>query len=246
MADADLRRSTWRSIAAFQRLFGEYAADSELLEDDDFVASAVPGTPSSLINAAVPLDGAPVAPHLDEIARFFDGIPKWGVWIDPAATADAEALNQHGLVLDSTPVLMAAPLDAVERDAHVRVVRVSMDDVGMVNDAAYGIPAGTLGDPLSCLPGKALHAYGIKEGRETVSVAVLQDVEHDAFVTFVATLPAYRGERLASRVLAHALHEAEQRGQLTTSLQASKLGRSIYARLGYHALGEIHLYERRP
>ena len=158
----------------------------------------------------MPLDGAPVAPHLDEIARFFDGIPKWGVWIDPAATADAEALQRQGLVLDSTPVLMAAPLDAVERDAHVRVVRVSMDDVGMVNDAAYGIPAGTLGDALSCLPGNELHVYGIKEARETVSVAVLQDVEHDAFVTFVATLPAYRGERLASRVLAHALHEAER------------------------------------
>jgi len=246
MADADLRRSTWRSIAAFQRLFGEHPADSELLEDDDFVASAVRGSPSSLINAAVPLDGAPVAPHLDEIARFFADIPKWGVWIDPAATADAEALAKAGLVLDSTPVLMASPLDAVDRDEQTRVVRVSMDDVGMVNDAAYGLKAGTLGDPLSCLPGNTLHVYGIKEARETVSVAVLQDVEHDTFVSMVATLPAYRGERLASRVLAHGLHEAQERGQLTTSLQASKLGQSIYARLGYQPLGEIHLYERRP
>ena len=32
----------------------------------------------------------------------------------------------------------------------------------------------------------------------------------------------------------------------TTSLQASKLGQSIYARLGYRPLGEIHLYEKRP
>jgi predicted GNAT family N-acyltransferase len=62
----------------------------------------------------------------------------------------------------------------------------------------------------------------------------------------VATLPDRRGQRLASAVLSHALGEAEQRGQKTTSLQASKLGQSIYARLGYKALGEIHLYERRP
>ena len=75
---------------------------------------------------------------------------------------------------------------------------------------------------------------------------MVQDVATDAFVSFVATLPANRGERLASRVLAHALHEAEERGQITTSLQASKLGQSIYARLGYQLLGEIHLYERRP
>ena len=63
---------------------------------------------------------------------------------------------------------------------------------------------------------------------------------------FVATLPDRRGERLASTLIAHALHEAERRGQTTTSLQASKLGRSIYTRLGYRTLGEIHLYERRP
>ena len=43
-----------------------------------------------------------------------------------------------------------------------------------------------------------------------------------------------------------ALHEAAGRGRVTTSLQASKLGQGIYARLGYQPLGEIHLYERRP
>ena len=82
-----------------------------------------------------------------------------------------------------------------------------MDVVGAVNDAAYGIPPGTIGDPLAAL--KGVHAYGIDEA----SVVVIQDVEDDAFVTFVATLPDRRGERLASAVLAHALHEAERRGQ---------------------------------
>ena len=57
----------------------------------------------------------PVAPHLDEIERFFAGIPKWGVWVDPGNVADAEALRQRGLVLDSTPVLMAAPMTDVQR-----------------------------------------------------------------------------------------------------------------------------------
>ena len=79
-----------------------------------------------------------------------------------------------------------------------------------------------------------------------MSVGLVYDVDDDAFVTFVATLPANRGERLASRVLAHALHEAELRGNTTTSLQASKLGQGLYTRLGYKSLGEIHLYEKRP
>ena len=246
MADEDLKRSTWRSIAAFQRLFGRHALDAQLLERDDFVASSVPAANSSLINAAVPLDGAEIAPHLDAIAKFYDGIPKWGVWIDPDQTADAHALQQQGLVLDSTPVLMAAQLTDVERRHDPRVGRATMDEVGVVNDAAYDIPAGTLGGTLSVFPTSELHAYGIRELREAMSVAVVQDVGRDAFVSFVATLPANRGERLASRVLAHALHEAEDRGQITTSLQASKRGQSIYARLGYRPLGEIHLYEKRP
>ena len=79
-----------------------------------------------------------------------------------------------------------------------------------------------------------------------MSVALVEDVGTDAFVSFVATLPANRGEHLASRILCHALHEAHERGRITTSLQASKLGQGIYARVGYQALGEIHLYERRP
>jgi len=118
--------------------------------------------------------------------------------------------------------------------------------VGVINDAAYDLPAGTISDPVTSLPANELHAYGIRELKEAMSVAIVQDVGSDAFVSFVATLPANRGEHLASRILAHAMHEAHERGQITTSLQASKLGQGIYARLGYQPLGEIHLYERRP
>jgi ribosomal protein S18 acetylase RimI-like enzyme len=77
-------------------------------------------------------------------------------------------------------------------------------------------------------------------------VAMIVDAGEDAFVTMVATLPHLRGRHLASDLLRAALHEARQRGQTTTSLQASKLGQGIYARLGYRPLGEVHLYEKRP
>ena len=218
-----LKRSNWRSLAAFQRLFGGHAPNAELLEDDDFVASAVPGSNSSLVNAAVPIDGATIAPHLDEIARFFHPIPKWGVWIDPEATADAEALIHHGLVLDSTPVLMAAPLDAVERDEHRRVTRVSMDEVGVVNDAAYGIPPGTIGDALAGFPSRAVHPYGIREGREAVSVAVIQDVRgrrvrhlrRDA-----ARLPRRAARVVRARPCAPRRQGARTEHNLTPGLQA--------------------------
>ena len=244
MEDADLIRAAWRSMAAFQRLLGLHAPDAELLERDGYVASRVPSSRASLVNAVVPT--GPVGPHLDDVERFYAGQRKWGVWVDPTDAADVEALQQQGLVLDSTPLLMAAEIAAVTRRDDPRVGHVSLDEAGVVNDAAYDLPAGTISGPLSCLPSSEVHAYGIRELKEAMSVGLIHDVEGDAFVTFVATLPANRGEGLASRVLAHALHEAERRGARTTSLQASKLGRGLYARLGYRALGEAHLYEKRP
>ena len=162
MDDEQLKRVAWRSVAAFQRLLGHHP-EGALLDHEDFVASAVPPSNSSLINAAVPLGGAPVAPHLDEIVRFYEDIPKWGVWIDPGDTDDARALTDRGLVLDSTPVLMAAPLESVERNPDARVTRVTMDEVGVVNDAAYGIPSGTIGSALEGIQPDEVRPYGIRD-----------------------------------------------------------------------------------
>jgi hypothetical protein len=41
------------------------------------------------------------------------------------------------------------------------------------------------------------------------------------------------------------LHDARERGCATTSLQATKLGHSIYARLGYRDVGAVQMWERR-
>ena len=234
-------------MVAFQRLIGRHGPAPSLLERGAFVASAVPKIPSSLINAACPRDDAPLGPHLDEIARFYEQSPKWGAWIDPGNDDDAKALKDRGLVLDSRPVLMAAPLGAIEAPANgLPVERADMAHVGEVNDRAYGSPAGVIASALGELPAAEIRGYGVRVDGELASVASIIDVDQDAFVTMVATLPHRRGNRLASSLLAHALDEARQRGKTTTSLQASKLGQSIYARLGYRALGEVHLYEKRP
>src|SRR3954447_20839702 len=105
MDDTDPTPAGWGAPAALPRLSGLHGPDAELLEHDAFVASRVPATHSSLVNAAVARDA--IATHVEQIERFFEGQPKWGVWLDPAATTDAEVLQVRGLVLDSTPVLMA-------------------------------------------------------------------------------------------------------------------------------------------
>ena len=42
-----------------------------------------------------------------------------------------------------------------------------------------------------------------------------------------------------------ALHDARERGATTTSLQATKMGYPLYARLGYRDLGALQMWERR-
>ena len=247
MDDEQLRRRGWRGMVAFQRLIGRYGPGPAPLEREAFVASAVPKIPSSLINAACPRDDAPLAPHLDEIASFYERVPKWGAWIDPGNAADAKALTDRGLVLDSRPVLMAAPLEAIEAPAqNLLVERTGMAEVGGVNDVAYGNPPGVIAAALGAFPATEVRGYGIRVEGELACVVSVIDVDGDAFVTMVATLPHRRANHLASRLLAYTLDEAGQRGLTTTSLQASKLGQGIYARLGYRALGEVHLYEKRP
>jgi ribosomal protein S18 acetylase RimI-like enzyme len=247
MDDEELRRRGWRGMVAFQQLIGRHGPGSAPLVRDAFVASAVPKIPSSLINAACPRDDAPLRPHLDEISDFYADVPKWGAWIDPGNADDAEALKDRGLVLDSRPVLMATPLDVIEAPANgLAVERTDMAHVGDVNDRAYGSPAGVIASALGAIPAAEIRGYGLRVDGELASVASIIDVGQDAFVTMVATLPNQRGNRLASSLLAQALAEARRRGKTTTSLQASKLGQNIYARLGYRALGEVHLYEKRP
>jgi GNAT superfamily N-acetyltransferase len=245
--DEQLKRRAWAGMVEFQRLIGRHAAGPAPLEHHEYVASAVPDVVASLINAAVPRDGASLAPHLDDIARFYAKVPKWGAWIDPSNTEDAAALADRGLVLDSLPVLMAAELDAIEPPENEVAVRtVSMHELGAVNDVAYENRPGTIADAIGRFPADEIHAYGIRENGELASVALLIYVGTDAFVTMVATVPHHRGKHLASNLLAHALHDARQREMTTTSLQASRLGQGIYARLGYRPLGEVHLYEKRP
>jgi GNAT superfamily N-acetyltransferase len=247
MDDDQLKRRAWAGIVAFQRLIGAHAPDVRLTENGHYVASAVPNVPSSLINAAVPRDGAPLAPHLEEIEAFYADKRKWGAWVDPEQTVDAVALKARGLVLDSTPVLMAAALDDIAGLADAPPAhRAPMEEVGAVNDLAYANPHPMIRDTIGAFPADALYAYGLDVDGQVASVALIVDVDTDAFVTFVATVPHHRGRHLASNLLRHALKEANDRGQTTTSLQASKLGQGIYARLGYRPLGEVHLYETRP
>jgi GNAT superfamily N-acetyltransferase len=80
---------------------------------------------------------------------------------------------------------------------------------------------------------------------QDAAVLGIDDCDGDAGVIFVATLPEARGRGLAGGLLAAALVEARDRGCDVSTLQATRMGESVYARLGYERIGAIQMWEKR-
>ena len=70
------------------------------------------------------------------------------------------------------------------------------------------------------------------------------DVGSNTDVELVAVRPEARGRGLSGKLLAHALADAADRGQETSTLVATTIGRPVYERLGYRGLGALQMWER--
>jgi GNAT superfamily N-acetyltransferase len=70
-------------------------------------------------------------------------------------------------------------------------------------------------------------------------------VDGDASVMLVATLPEAQGNGLCTRLMHRALWDAREAGCDLSSLQATKRGEPVYARLGYRNHGALQMWEKR-
>ena len=236
----------WAGLVAQVRLFGSHAPRATLVEERGMVASVMPAVPtSSLMNVALPADPAAAPEGLDQLAEQFrrGGARKWGLWLDGEDERAAEIARRQGMVLDSRPAGMVAQLVQLPFDAAPTREAVDLATAGHINDLAYGYSEPKLGPALSALPASVL-AYGAEHAGAAASVAMAFDVGDDTAVWFVATLPHARRNGLAAGILQRLLLDARARGQRTASLQASQAGRPLYERLGFAAVGTLHLYEQ--
>ncbi|MGH2924824.1 MAG: GNAT family N-acetyltransferase [Solirubrobacterales bacterium] len=241
-----------RGLRAFVRMLGTGSEDSTLFERDGVLASIVPSAPErSVINSVVYRDSASLTPSLDELARAYDraGVRAWTVWAPETDREVVQALRESGHVLDASPTAMVADLaglsapdlDGLDWDAEPAVA-----DVTRINDLAYGWEVGTFGRALSKAPAEvSLRLYQARVDGSPASVLGTVDDGEDCGVYLVATLAEHRGRGLARRLLHAALAEARDRGRLTSSLQATKAGYPVYARLGYEPICAIEMWERR-
>ena len=217
---------------------------------DGVQAGVTPAIPErSLPNSVLYRDEDALEAALPELAETYDreGIFAWTVWVPEHHDQARTFLKEAGHVLDASPTAMAVPLEEVEgprEDDPEPDPEPSIEDVGRINDLAYGT-----GDAFQRMLGEgsadpAFHYLAREDGQPVASV-VSHDHEKDCSMWWVATVPEARGRGLAAGLMRRALADGRRRGCDITTLQATKPGRPVYERLGYKGFGAIEMWERR-
>ena len=240
-----------RNLRGWIEAMAEFSPGARLFDRDGVVAFASPACPERSIANSVSYDDAEVlARRLDDLAAFYDdaGVDAWTVWLPESDATAVATLEKAGHAFDGNPAAMSLDLRAWE-EAGVGDLEWEDDppeaELGRVNDAAYGLePAAGVSRAMSTPPERARVLRATVAG-ETACVLATVDIGSDLGFYFVATDPAYRGRGLCSRLMSVALADAKRRGLETSSLQASKLGEPVYARLGFERDFALNMYERR-
>jgi GNAT superfamily N-acetyltransferase len=240
-------------LSDFLRVLGGSSPGARVFESNGVLGAVVPACPErGLVNSMVYDDVAGLAAVLDEVESTYraEGINARIVWV-PEFDEEAIALmDGAGYRYDGAPLAMHADLDDL---AEVPVgdldwdTEATPDEVGRINDAAYGIPASEGFSPALASPAHVagLRFYRARVDGETACIVGTMDHGSDLGFYFVATLPEFRGRQLTTRLMRVALDEGRERGLTTTSLQASKMGEPIYERLGYRGTFGLQLWEWR-
>jgi GNAT superfamily N-acetyltransferase len=248
MDDATLRHRLWQGFARLQALLGGQAAQGEVTETDELIASFVPKAPDSpTLNAVIALADTMDTTTLQQIGDRYEreGIRRWGVWTDGTKHDVIATLQDTGLRLTSSSPGMAAALTQLDVNGAAPAHHADLATVGHVNDLAYGNPDGRLEKTLAPLRPGALLAYRADHRGRPASVALALHHGEDCGVSFVATAPFARRQGLATGVMHRVALDAREAGCTSATLQATALGEKLYKALGYRKVSDMQLWERR-
>ncbi len=243
-------RLIYAGMAPFWRLLAERSGGS-VWSEDGVLAAVAPQTPGrSVFNSVFYESGERLLASLDRIGSAYDaaGVHAWTVWVPEEDRETAAGLERAGHALDAEPRAMGMPVSALRpprQDDSVEIrEELDMAEVARLNEIAYGWPPGDF-QPVAAAEVPGTRAYFASIDGDTVGTVVTWDHGDDAEIVWVATLPEARNRGVSRRLTAHAVAEAEQRGRLTTTLVATRLGRPVYERVGYRDFGAIQMWERR-
>ena len=211
-------------------------------------AAIAPAIPERSVVNCVVYDGADaLEAQLERVADEYDraGVLAWTVWVHESDKHAQSVLEAAGNVLDAEPMAQGRELNEVDPPDEGELDLVpdpSPADFDPVIERSYGWPG--FGRALAAFPPE-FHPYLARHEGEPACCLGTMDHDGDAAVTFVGTAPEARGRGLATRLMRRALADARDRGCTTTTLQATRLGYPVYARVGYRDFGRVQMSERR-
>jgi GNAT superfamily N-acetyltransferase len=250
--DAELERRVRSGLPAELELFGSCSPTARVLRRGGVIASVSPATPDrSLFNSVYADDPGEIEPLLDELEGTYEeaGVEAWTVWMPAGHRLGSEVLAARGHVLDGAPRSMGVEIDAFrpprrELPPGLGIRPAGMTETGPVNDAAYGLDR-VWETALAGEPSVEVRWVVADEDGAAIACAGGIDVGDDLCVTGVATLPDRQGRGLASLLIARLIADAAERGLRTATLQASRAGAPVYAKLGFRDVGNTEMWEKR-
>jgi GNAT superfamily N-acetyltransferase len=240
-------------LAAWIRGGAAAAVGSRVHEEDGVVAQVSPAVPdASLFNSVAYRDAAALRAALPSLGSIYDGagVRAWTVWVHESDVDATSLVHEAGHVLDAAPEGMGCTLDELVApdglDELDYTDSPAIEELQLVLSQGYGFPLPVSQTTVRVVPGGPDTFVGIaRAGGRPACTAQVTIVGDDAGVYSVATVPEARGRGLARRLQYLLLQRTRELGARTTTLQASKLGRPVYAALGYKSFGAMNMWERR-
>jgi len=237
-------------LFAFCGLLGSTSDGARTIDCDGVRAAVVPATPERAVaNSVVYRDADALQGVYDELADAYDEIgANWTVWVWPDHEATGRFLESRSHVLDAQPAAMIHDLEGLRRPAPDALAdwtaHGDFTAVGPLNDRAYGFDTDSFTRALSRRPSDSTHIYVACDRGEPVGCLLATDDDGNSDVESVAVVPEARGRGISQYLLQHALVDAAERGNETSTLVATALGYPVYERLGYRTLGRFAMWER--
>lgn len=240
----------YEALSEWWRLVADSSPGGRALRQDGVLAAIVPAAPErSVLNSVVYRQADGLMSAYDDVAAAYAEIgANWTVWVPPGDDAAASFLESRGHVLDAQPMAMVRELSGVERPAEDALADWTANGdvahIGPLNDRAYGY-ADSFTRAFEGFPAGAAHVYVAHAEGEPVACLLMSDHEGNSDLGMVAVVPEARGQGITRKLLGHALADAAERGNRTSTLVATKLGYPVYERAGYRPLDRFSMWERR-
>jgi ribosomal protein S18 acetylase RimI-like enzyme len=250
--EQELRRRQRESQRAFYRAMADGSEGAKLLTLDGIEATIVPVREwFSIFNSVFYREPKDLERAHSTLAAEYEqaAVRAWTVWVPPGERRAASILERRGHVLDATPMLFAAPIDALELAPRIDLdldPDPSWETVCRVNDQAHGVlEPWSMAAIFERMDDPASQLHVACRGQAPAAALIAREHDGDCYFWFVATVPAAQSSGLASELMRHALREARDRGCTTSSLESTKVAERMYEQLGYQPLGRYEMWERR-